>query len=1071
MKSTLKHQDRSSRARRRSSGLSRKSFTLLSFLFLTAPLSFNQAALREWTGAGVNALASNPANWSGNVAPGNDDSVRFGNLNPTKDCLWDLPVAISEFNLTADYAARVQAAIEMDLHNVTISGGEFHMGSFEHTLSGHFTHTGGRFNADLNGTLRLDGTTHQQIFMTLQPDGDNRYESHFFNFRLTTSSSVAAVSDLIIDGTFSVSAGKFNGGSATLTMTGGSQVHAGDGSKLNWSDTGGQFLHPAGTVVFYSHDRDYTINQKTGNAFNHLIIKGSRSVEVTSDLKVNGNFTFVPTGDDVTLNLGNNHQHEIFGQAVIGPAGSDDHPSSVLMGGGSLTFFGNVSIGTATFELRGGNVITVGPEFLVTSRGTLRISGSQTGQLTFGPGTFFRLSGGSFITDGSSYLTSTLPGSQRFATELNGLIDIEASCLLSSLDKNGLRLGPKANPIQLKSLKFINGIEGGVALNFDGFNVPYVLVDSPEFDLSWSTNIRAVPNPALLPNVDIDVIYPQGVAVGAAYENDPYSIVNWGILGAPAHFQGVVLGTSSISWTWEVVNHPLGLVVKDPDDNDISPILSPQSYYWVETNLAVNTAYHRKVQAFADTKDSVPGTADSETVPLFTLANPAAQLTAPTIGISSVTLTWNSSGNPSPTLFLVERSTDSKIFLEIARGTYDALHPYVDKGLKGFNMYFYRVETMNGDGVITPYASTLQIITQPTPPPVVQAISPNTANNLGLFHFTVIGADFQDGAKILFSNKIHSLEPASVQFENATTLTGTVDLTGATAGKWNVSVENPDGKLSLGSGQEILTITDASSTDDITIKDYDPNTSFTLTSPGERTQIRIKPGALKKSRLYLTEDPLRHPLRINPVLIMAANTKLAGWLIIPGTLREIVAFDDYGLFTGPFRSSIDLGILYPDANHDGILDNLLARTESIKIMTLNEQKVEWENIDSSSLDRKNDRSNGVLRHFSVYGLFAAAPAPDLNAARLYPNPWMPGANNDYDAPFATMSGLPEAGTVKIFTIDGLLVQTLSFDASNVGARTWDGITADGQRAASGVYLLQIEGTDGNQRILKLGIER
>ena len=69
---------------------------------VSAPLALEAAfvepgAVRHWTGAGDDALASNPANWLENAAPADLDAVVFDAGGNGHDCTWDLDVPLQSW--------------------------------------------------------------------------------------------------------------------------------------------------------------------------------------------------------------------------------------------------------------------------------------------------------------------------------------------------------------------------------------------------------------------------------------------------------------------------------------------------------------------------------------------------------------------------------------------------------------------------------------------------------------------------------------------------------------------------------------------------------------------------------------------------------------------------------------------------------------------------------------------------------------------------------------------------------------------------------------------------------------
>ncbi|MFI5350292.1 MAG: putative Ig domain-containing protein, partial [Elusimicrobiota bacterium] len=89
-------------------------------------------------------------------------------------------------------------------------------------------------------------------------------------------------------------------------------------------------------------------------------------------------------------------------------------------------------------------------------------------------------------------------------------------------------------------------------------------------------------------------------------------------------------------------------------------------------------------------------------------------------------------------------------------------------------------------------------------------------------------------------------------------------------------------------------------------------------------------------------------------------------------------------------------------------------------------------------------------HFSTFAPFFVAAGSDVNSVQVFPQPWEIGDSaSQYWSSVLTLSGLPSAATVKIFTIRGELVW--SGTAAGSGVLTWDGNNRFGRRVASGTY--------------------
>ncbi|OVE76534.1 hypothetical protein BVX98_05700 [bacterium F11] len=1027
-----------------------------------------------WDGEGSDNLASTAENWSGDEAPGDNDIVIFGSTNSTKGCVWDLTVLVDTFTMTVDYSSSVNVSVGMNLGHLTIAGGELHLGSSFHTVSGDFLHIGGTFTSALNGIVKMGtggGDSPQTVSILINNLGGNSYSHYFYNFQIDSDNTVSANSDLIIDGTFNISQGTFDAGSSTMTLTGGTQVGAGTGSLLNWRDGPGVFLPGSGQVVFANEPRRIRLTQEAGNSFHNLEVNGKSGVEMGSHLVVNGDLQVGQSGSSTTFDLGNLFTHTINGQTMVGPATEAGSPS-FSMRKGEITFNDNVVIGTATFSMDGGELILLGNRLEVISQGTFQIKASTTTELTFGHGSVFQLSSGTLLAEGESVIMSTSPGQTRFAMQMDGTVDIQNSMTINSVDINGFRMGPGANPVNLNSMNFTNGIVGGAAFNFDPVTVASVTIQDPQFDATISTNVRANLNPLVIPEADINVIGASGNKSDPSFEVDPDDIVNWGLQGTPTGFTGTTQDLSSITWSWTIVNYPLGFHVKNSTGGTVSPTLGQNTTYWTEVGLATNTSYTRYVDAFTDVS-----TASSNSFSRYTLAAPVLNPTPAEINITSVSLSWDLNTNPSSTVYSVESSTDNSNFVFLSSGTYASLHPIVETGLIPFTSYYYRFYVENGDGVIDSSPVTVVAMTLPIPPPWVYSISPSTGLNLGTMAFSVSGRDFQSSATLKFIGPLSQvIIPDSFSVEDSETIVGTVNVTGAWAGTWDVFVENPDGKRSTGSGEDIFTISDAPSQGSLTIQNYVSSETLTFLTAGSETTISVEAnamgsGALGNGRFYISVDPENNPLQVDPAVITTANNALQGRNLVPGSMREALAFRTRGPYTSMFASDVTVAIHYPDTNNDNTLDNIYLNADTLRLMTLNESTSRWEDVSSSSVDLDQNWVIADIVHFSVFGLFGISPSENLSQVKIYPNPWKPKSGGLFDAAALTFEGLTLEGTIRIYTLDARLVKELKIIPSDTGQKTWDGKNKNGDEIASGVYLIHFETVSGEKKMLKLGVER
>ncbi|MCK6614980.1 MAG: hypothetical protein L6Q47_12140, partial [Ignavibacteriaceae bacterium] len=115
------------------------------------------------------------------------------------------------------------------------------------------------------------------------------------------------------------------------------------------------------------------------------------------------------------------------------------------------------------------------------------------------------------------------------------------------------------------------------------------------------------------------------------------------------------------------------------------------------------------------------------------------------------------------------------------------------------------------------------------------------------------------------------------------------------------------------------------------------------------------------------------------------------------------------------------------------------------------------------------------------GALTDAEQKDLfNKVNVYPNPlfaFNPQTSNNSlayaDDPFVTFTNLPEEVTIKIFTVSGTLVRTLTQADKADGVASpfmrWDLQNENRLRVASGMYLAIVSSPGFGEKILKFGV--
>jgi hypothetical protein len=702
----------------------------------------------------------------------------------------------------------------------------------------------------------------------------------------------------------------------------------------------------------------------------------------------------------------------------------------------------------------------------INSEGELEIPSGQTGRLVFWNNTRLIIDDGMLTVAGASVFTSSAPGSVRYGVEVNGGIDVRAACQFDSLNANGLLLGPRSQPTALDGLIFSTGALGGIALNFDPVTVVEMTISSTSFDSTISTNVRARVDPTIQPTTDLYLVLSTGSHTGPLYENDPAGVIHWGKLGTPTNFTGTALGVSSITWSWDITNFPLAFYVISSTGGTVSPPLFADARSWTETQLSANVPYTRRVRAITDT-----GQAESGTHTTYTEAAAPLALNFLGVHVTSVTFAWNDNGNAADTTYQIDRSSDKVGYFQLARGVYSSLSPYSDTGLIPETSYYYRVSAENGAGNLGSGVVVIGTTTRPVPPPRIISVIPSTAPNLGLISLTVTGNYIQAGAtlrlKRLGSTAINAQEVVVV---NSDLMQAQVPLTGTLFGAWDVEIQNPDTKVSLGTGAGALNVENATSAGDVTIGTYG-GSALTLLSADGQTQLFISASAFVPARIYISGNPLNTPLSVSPSLIESATAAMNEWIFVPGTVREILAFTSQGAFTSGFSKPVNLTIGFPDENRDGIIDSVTVRRATLRMMTLNEITGRWELLEEGTIDIANNRVTAPLSHFSVYALFGSPAAPNLSEAKVYPSPWKPGSGGPFDADHLTFSELTDAGEIRIYNAAAKFIKAFHYNTNQAGIAAWDGRDEGGAELKSGMYLIYIKSDTGETAKLKLGVER
>jgi len=188
---------------------------------------------------------------------------------------------------------------------------------------------------------------------------------------------------------------------------------------------------------------------------------------------------------------------------------------------------------------------------------------------------------------------------------------------------------------------------------------------------------------------------------------------------------------------------------------------------------------------------------------------------------------------------------------------------------------------------------------------------------------------------------------------------------------------------------------------------------------------------------------------------------------------DTVEYNHFGadgtLFHSPFLGPVTLKFKFRDDNGDGIEDRSEPghpiKVEKLAIYGLDEETGVWLRMPGSRVDVGMKEVAVDLRHFSAYALMGAGDF-DLTDAHVFPVPFRAKKDSliTFVFPHAQMA------TVKIYTLDGKLVKTLS-DDKGTGFVKWDPVVNEnGDPVGSDVYLYIIE-NDQQRKVGKLMVIR
>jgi len=250
----------------------------------------------------------------------------------------------------------------------------------------------------------------------------------------------------------------------------------------------------------------------------------------------------------------------------------------------------------------------------------------------------------------------------------------------------------------------------------------------------------------------------------------PVSAVPLVSLGAAPSFTGetVVLGSTTIRWAWTLTANATGYrVIQSSSGVPLSSDLGPSVTHFILSDLPVNSSQTVEIQAFNGLL-----TVNSAATSYFTLSAVPTGLSSPLQTVSTVDLEWSAAGNPSGTLYDVERSPDGSSGWTLRAGLI-AQTTYQDSGLAEYTTYYYRVSSYNGSGIESDPSVVLSTRTAGVSPAAISNLAANPGSLDGTVQlvWTAPGDDGSSGAATAYVVKYATFDVTAGNFDEASVST------------------------------------------------------------------------------------------------------------------------------------------------------------------------------------------------------------------------------------------------------------------------------------------------------------
>ena len=503
-------------------------------------------------------------------------------------------------------------------------------------------------------------------------------------------------------------------------------------------------------------------------------------------------------------------------------------------------------------------------------------------------------------------------------------------------------------------------------------------------------------------------------------------------------FSGAVVSLTSLQWNWyDNSSNEGGFRVFSSTGGRVSPDLTPNTTFWLETGLSPNGAYGRFVRPF---KGGALYTASSP-VSKYTLANPVASLSTAAVTDTSVTLSW-STGTGGGAQFVIQRASDVSnspgAFVAVATVTGNTF-VYEDSGLDLDTTYWYRVIGFSGDLIATAPSAQIKTTTGGGP-----QISHVPVTSIG-----VLGSSVTIQATAVFRRPLQSFtlfyrKKGQISFTSSTD--SNLLLVSSSPLKYSVKFYIPasfvQDSLSVSGFEyfivaaDVLQISTSPSSgvysvlvsQFVTSPPIGPGGGSISMSDGDpmngMTSLTIPPGALSGN-------------------VQISVTQLNVQNVTPLNNLAPVAAYEFGPSGLQFMKPVTMRLLYLDKDQDGLVDGTSVRETDLKFFWFD--GFAWRNL-GGTVDPQANTVTATVSHFSTFALF---PASDPAESDVRPKEKIITPNNDGINDFAQF-GISGTFIIDIFDVRGHRIRRLE------NVNVWDGRKDDGDAAESGVYVYQVK---------------